>query len=161
MTKTNTAEVASKLTVAQLKTWARKNRELAMLALKARAFAEVERERVDAYIAPVFAGFAFTNDILSDIEGQQEPITDPRKLYLSTDEERCAAYYAACDIAHREHGYQGEAGTCPALVAEDLQVKAENLLLGSLTRFLATDGFYNLELRAKALDLAIGACCAK
>jgi hypothetical protein len=145
-----------KLTVTKLKTWARANRELATTALKARALAELERARVDAYIAPIFARYGFT----CDIDGSGKPLTDPRKLYLSTDEERCTAYFAECDAAHRAHGYNGEPGTCPALVAEDLQVRAENLLLDSLAKFTSTDGFHTLEQRAKALDIATGVCCA-
>jgi hypothetical protein len=158
MNKTNTAtDTVSKLTVRKLKTWAKTNRDLAMSALAARAFAEVERERVDTYIAPIFAGYGFTDDL----GGSGEALTDSRKLYLSTDEERCTAYVAECDRAHREHGFDGEPGTCPALVAEDLQTKAENLLLASLAKFIGADGFYTLALRAKALDLAIGTCIAK
>lgn len=162
MTKTTntvtTANATRELTIPRLKAWARNNRELASLALKAQVFAKIERERVDAYIAPIFASYAFRNDL----DGTGALLADPRKLYLSSDEERCAAYYAECDRAHREHGYNGEAGTCPALVAEDLQIKAENLLLDSLAKFVGVDGFHaSLEFRAKALDLAIGTCFAK
>lgn len=156
MTNTATA-TANKLTVNKLKAWAKANREVAMTALKARAFAELERERVDAYIAPIFARYGFVDDL----NGTGAALTDPKKLYLSTDEERCADYYSECDRAHREHGYTGDAGTCPALVAEDLQIHAENILLDSLAKFVGVDGFYSLEIRAKALDLAIGACVAK
>lgn len=49
-------------------------------------------------------------------------------------------------------------------MAEELQREAEQLLLDSLGRFTGIDGGdYNrsLELRAKALDLALGACLSK
>jgi hypothetical protein len=145
--------MATTLTVRKLQAWARVNRSFAMAALKARAIAEVERARVDAYIAPIFASYGFTC--------AHTALTDPRKLYLSDDDELCAAYFAACDVAHREHGYQGEAGTCPALVAEDLQRQSENMLLDSLAKFIGVDAVYSLELRRKALDIAIGACVLK
>jgi len=153
MNTTNMSNTAPRLTVAKLKAWSKKNRRLALAALKARAFAELERERVDAYILPIFAKFGFTSDETG------APLTSPSKLYLCNDDERVAAFFAECDIAHREHGYVGEAGTCPALVAEDLQRTAENALLDSLARFVGVDGFCGtLELRGKALDLAIGTC---
>lgn len=151
-----TTTTTNKLTVRKLKSWARTNLELATLALKAKVFADLERERVNAYILPIFASYGFTNDL----DGSGALLTDPRKLYLSSDEERCTIYFADCDRAHREHGYEGEAGTCPALVAEDLQIKAENLLLDSLGKFIGVDVPLSLELRAKALDIAIGACFA-
>jgi hypothetical protein len=117
--------------------------------LAKRAFAEVERKRVDTYIAPVFAQFRFVDD-----EGAV--ITDPERLYHCDDEAMCAAYYAACDVAHREHGYLGEAGTCPALVAEHNQLKAEWVVLESMERFVGLDDgalSRTLEIRAKALEL--------
>lgn len=145
-------------TVEDLKAWARDHRDLAMTVAKAQAFASVERERVDAYERPIFDRYTFTDDMLAH---HNEPgvakrvLTDPKQLYLSEDEERVAAYYAECEVAHRAHGYQGEEGTCPALVAEDLQFRAEALLLDALAGFIGTDGFYTLELRAKALDMAM------
>ncbi|NNM59191.1 MAG: hypothetical protein HKM04_05190 [Legionellales bacterium] len=30
----------------------------------------------------------------------------------------CSQYYAECDQAHRRHGFEGEEGCCPALIAE-------------------------------------------
>jgi len=143
----------------QLKTWARENRGLAVTVAKAMAFAQVERERVDAYIRPIFVRYQFTNDMDRPRNTHRgEILTDPKYLYLSEDEERCKAYYEECDRAHREHGYRGEVGTCPALVAEDLQRRAEQLLLDELGRFVGVDGAdfcRTLELRAKALDLAM------
>lgn len=154
MTTTTTAKskkspAAKTLTIASLKRWAPKLRPLVVETLAKRAFAEVERKRVDAYIAPVFAQFRFVDD-----EGAV--ITDPERLYQCDDEAMCAAYYAACDVAHREHGYQGEAGTCPALVAEHNQLKAEWAVLESMERFVGLDDGAlsgSLEIRAKALEL--------
>lgn len=148
-TKKNPTTKTPTLTIASLKRWAPKLRPLVVEMLAKRAFAEVERKRVDAYIAPVFAQFCFVDD-----EGTV--ITDPERLYHCDDEAMCAAYYAACDVAHREHGYQGEAGTCPALVAEHNQLKAEWAVLESMERFVGLDDgalARTLEIRAKALEL--------
>lgn len=145
--------------VEKLKAWAKENRELALVVVQAMAFAQVERERVDAYIEPIFLKYGFTNDFDSPRNTHKgEPLTKSKDLYLSADEERCKEYYAECDRAHREHGYRGEEGTCPALVAEDIQVQAENVLLKSLEAFLGVGGFYTLDARKRALDLALNAC---
>jgi hypothetical protein len=152
---TNTTTATEKLTVKKLRAWARKNRSLAETVLKAQAFAELERERVDAYVAPIFARYGFKDD-----EGNA--IASPRKLYLCEDDAACAVFYAECDVVHRANGFTGGAGECPALVAEDLLTQAQNLLLDSLARFVGVDGFSgSLELRAKALKLAIGSCFAE
>jgi hypothetical protein len=154
MTTMNSKPATDKLTVNKLRAWARENRSLAETVLTAQAFAEIERERVDTYVAPIFARYGFKDD-----EGNA--IASPRKLYLCEDDAACAAFYAECDTAHRAHGFTGGAGECPALVAEDLLTKAQNLLLDSLARFVGVDGFAgSLELREKALKLAIGSCFA-
>lgn len=139
------------INVRKFKTWARKNQDLALTVVKAQAFYQLERERVDAYIAPVFAGFGF-----KDEDG--DPIPSASKLYLCEDDDACAAFYAACDVAHRANGWTGEAGHCPALTAESLMIQAENLLLDSLAALMGVSFSGSLELRAKALKLALGAC---
>lgn len=139
------------LTVAKLKTWARKNREIARTVVTAQAFHQVERERVDAYVAPIFARYGF-----KDEDGEAIPTAD--RLYMCEDDAACKAFYAECDVAHRAHGFAGEPGECPALVAESLMIRAENALLESLAAFMGAPGFYTLELRAKALEIALGAC---
>ena len=157
-TATKTKKSPTKtLTIASLKRWAPKLRPLVVEMLAKRAFAEVERKRVDAYIAPVFAQFRFVDD-----EGAV--ITNPKRLYHCEDAAMCAAYYAACDIAHREHGFKGEPGECPALVAEHNQLKAEWVVLESMERFTGLDDgalSRSLEIRAKALELCAQIALAK
>lgn len=146
--------------VKQLKAWARANRSLAMTVCKARAFAEVERERVDAYVRPIFVRYGFKNDL----DGSGETLTDPRRLYLSEEDDRAKEFYAECDRAHRAHGFDGPEGHCPALIAEDLQCRAEQLLLASLAAMQGLDDgelSRTLELRARALELALGVCLGK
>ncbi len=146
--KTATAAM-KKLTIPGLKKWASKVRPLIVDMLSKRAFAEVEKKRVAAYIAPVFARFSFVDDAGA-------AITDPELLYCCDDEAMCAAYYTACDAAHREHGFMGEAGKCPALVAAHETLKVEWAVLESMERFVGLDGgalSRTLEIRAKALEL--------
>lgn len=100
--------------------------------LAAEAAAKSTRAKVDAYIQPVFERFSFTS------KWDGKPITKPNDLYL-TDED-CTAYYAACDIAHREQGYNLPEGHCPALVAEHEQLKAEWALLEAAGKLLGIDG---------------------
>ena len=147
MNNTNTGA----LTVSKLKAWARQNRDLAVAVVAAQAFHQVERERVDTYVAPIFARYDFRDE-------DGKAIATAERLYLSEDDDACKAFYAECDVAHREHGFAGEPGECPALVAESLKIKAENMLLESLAKFTGAPGFYTLELRAKAIKIALGAC---
>jgi len=137
-----------------LKKWAKDNKRLAAAVVLARVLAQTERERVLAYTLPLFAQFSFEDD-------NGNKITDPEYLYLSDDDEQAAAYFAACDVAHREHGFTGPAGSCPALMAEEEQRKAENVLLDALGTFSGIDGrnySCKLEWRDRALDLALSVC---
>lgn len=142
-------------TVADLKVWAAGHKHLAIAVLEARAFADLERERVSTYIAPVFARFSFKND--DDGHGDGSPITDREQLHLSDDDDQLAAYYAACDAAHREHGFTGGEGCCPALIAEGLQVGAERALVLAMGEFM---GVGEKALRAwdKSLQFALDVC---
>jgi len=85
---TKAVAATEKLTVPGLKKWASKVRPLIVDMLLKRAFAEVEKKRVAAYIAPVFARFSFVDDTGA-------AITDPELLFCCDDEAMCAAYYAA------------------------------------------------------------------
>ena len=134
------------LTIENLKAFLPTLRPLVLSMTAARTWATVERKRVNAYIMPLFAGFAF-------IDRKGAAITDPKRLYHCDDRAKCAEYYAACDAAHREHGFTGETGCCPALIAEDAQIKAENAVLDALGDFLGQHISYSM--RKQALEL----CC--
>ena len=139
-------------TLTQFKTWARANRSLAEAVCMAQAFAECERERVDAYIRPVFDRYTF-------IDEQGKRITKPRDLFMSADD--ATEFYAACDVAHRENGFTGESGYCPALIAESMLIDAQNALIKSGAALLGIDGDIYGEHRKKMLDLLLGACLTK
>ncbi len=143
-------------TVDDLKRWAKDSRRLAECVCLAQAFAECERERVTAYTRPIFDRYTF----YADDDGENgKRITDQDRLYLSKDDDLCAQYYAELDVAHRAHGFDGPAGHCPALVAEDMLRQAENALLESLASVTGVDSYNrSLDMRAKALDLALSAC---
>lgn len=101
--------------------------------------AQVMRQEVDEYLAPVFARFTFTVDPefhrLGSPSGQR--ITRVEDLYLTNlDAPNVAAYYAARDQAHRDHGYHLKPGECPALLAEAAVVRAEDALLEQGERYL-------------------------
>lgn len=130
--------------------------KLADAVMVAMAKADVERKRVDAYIEPIFATFNFRDSRTG------ESIAHSRSLYLSDEEERVKEYYAACDAAHREHGFTGPDGHCPALVAENELLKAERKLLEVACKWLDfdVDLLYG-ENRKKMLDLLLGANAIK
>ena len=151
-------------TLAQFKAWTRQNHEIARAVCVAQACAETKRKQVDAYIAPVFEQFTFypSADMLAHGMAN-ERITDIKSLYL-TDLESVPykTFCKMCDEAHRAHGFDGEAGYCPALIAEDLYIKAQNVLLKSGCELLGlADIPYSPDLRKQMLDLLLGACFAK
>lgn len=78
---------------------------------------------------------------------------------LERVERECAAFYEACDVEHRKHGFTGPKGHCPALVAENLQRIAEAHLLEAGGKLMGFDGrsIYG-DNRKKFLDLLLGAC---
>jgi hypothetical protein len=123
----------------------------------ARVYAEMERERVDAYILPIFQRYGFTyGSIAGDEAGQ--PLKSPKHLFLCEDEERVREYFEDCDVAHRAHGFTGPKGHCPALIAEHLVITTENLLIDLASEQFHADfhGLFGKD-RERLLDLLIGA----
>lgn len=147
-------------TLQEFKAWAKSHHSLAHAVCMAQAFAQLERERVDAYVGPIFDSFGFHyRGDLADKAGLSGPIPSPKELYLCDDERQLALYYEECDQAHRAHGFKGPKGHCPALVAEHLQIIAENALLKAGGALVGVDFIgTSLEHRAQALDLLMGAC---
>lgn len=129
----------------------------ARAVLMARAFEQTQRERVNAYIMPIFTRYGFTYDL--ECSGQGQLIENPEQLYLSTDEARVAEYFAECDTAHRAHGADLPAGHCPALRASNLRAKTEQQLIELAAPFFGIDPsqLFRAELRGRFLDLIIGA----
>lgn len=148
-------QTAKRPTLQQFKQFSKDIAPAARAVLMARAFAQVERERVDAYIRPIFESFTFpVNDKWRDGYG---PIVKTQKdLYLCEDEAMCADYYAECDHAHREHGFTGPTNHCPALIAENLVMTTERLLIKLAEPLFGITDVYGDD-RKKYVELLIGA----
>lgn len=128
----------------------------ARAVLMARVHAELTRERVDAYIRPVFERYTFTvRPEWGTVEGER--ITDPKRLYLSAEEDLVASYFEDCDQAHRAHGFTGPKGHCPALVAEHLLVQAEQCLIDLASPLFGVKLDVYGDDRKRLLELLIGA----
>lgn len=143
--------------VQQFKRLVREAAPLAEAMIVAREFAKTERARVDAYIDPLLASLKIQYRGGLNVSGT---ITNHNHLYL-TDDPRCqegGEVWKLFDAAHREHGFTGEFGYCPALVAEDDARKAEHAYLA------ATGAHFGVEAcdlygnnRKEFLDLMLGA----
>lgn len=126
--------------------------------LAARVFAEAERERVDAYIRPIFDTYKFTYAAKWKDRHAGELLKAPKDLYLADDEIQVACFYDECDKAHRAHGFTGPQGHCPALIAEHLVIRAEWALIElAAPKFGINTEYLYGELREKFLELVTGA----
>lgn len=138
--------------------WAQINAPVAKAVIMAQAFAELERERVNTYIRPIFDRYAFV-DGMSRGAHLGQPLETPDQIYLSTDEAKVKAYFEECDTAHRAHGFTGPQGHCPALRADNLLIQAQNALIDQAIPLF---GIESCDLfgddRKRYLDLLIGAC---
>lgn len=150
------------LTVPSLKKFFRSAtaKEAIAAYLVAKAFAESERARVDAYIKPAFAEFIKTHPFYVDDKGGRRPadlIEDEDRLFMSNDEEGVAAWYAEADRLHKANGSELPEGYNPALVAEHELTKAENALLKLAAENIdpVFGKIYNLEKRADAIRLIV------
>ncbi len=148
-------------TAEEFQTWCEEHAELAEAVRQTQAHARAEKERVDAYILPIFARYEFYNDASRSTTAytQGERITNPEYLYLSNDGKQAARYYTECDRAYRAHGFTGPKGYCPELAAEELQHRAEEILIRSGCLFLDIDisHIYGAA-HEKMLSLLIRAC---
>lgn len=143
--------------------------------LAAQVKAEAIRKTIDARHAPIFAKYEFYNELETrrndspkkpaGYYAERRRLTNPDQLYLSTDEEQTARYYAECDAANRAAGYDGPADTCPALVAEHEVIRTENALIEIAAPLLSFDEnaksrIYG-DLRKRLLETLIGLAVCK
>jgi hypothetical protein len=70
-----------------------------------------------------------------------------------------AEFFAACDNAHRAHGFKGPIGHCPALTAEGIHREAVRALLSAAEPLfgIEPDELYG-DNRKRYVDLLLGAC---
>lgn len=153
-------------TIQQFKDWCKEHRDLAMAVCKAQPIAEVTRKKVDAYIKPIFDQFEFY--VSEEFDGRPgnagERILTPRDLYLTDlNTPTVAEFYAACDAEHKRQGFDDlEPGFCPALIAENLLIEAQNALMEAANPlFGLAQNPYMPEDREKYLKLLLGACLLK
>lgn len=131
-----------------------KTAELVASYLFAKASAEYMRERVDAYLQPVFKRYEFW------CAHTGERIENYRQIYraLDTQEEQCDAFFRACDAEHRRQGYEPEQfGQCPALVAEHQAIEQRKKLLDHARKMLDMPEIYSPDLLDQLEELVVGA----
>ncbi len=164
-------------TIEEFKTWCRDNAKLALAVCEAQAVAETIKLYEDAYIKPIFDSFNFIYegnavtrlDIRrgEKLAGKPIPSPDDSNFCLLHGEDepeqikiKLRAYYAACDAAHREHGYTDlPEGHSPTLRAEHLHRQAEWALMDSAgPLFGLTEHPYMPDDRKRYLELLIGSC---
>lgn len=146
-------------TLQQFKSFSKDIAPAARAVLMARVFADMERERVNAYIQPIFDSYKFVYGPYG-LEREGQRMTDPKDMYMlaDLDDALVKAYYADCDDAHRAHGFRGPQGHCPALHAENLvlAVERELMKLAEPLFGIKETSVYGKD-RAKYLELLIGA----
>ena len=145
----------------EFKRWSREHYALAYAVVAAQAFAQCERARVDAYIAPIFERHTF-NVCERFAKSPPERITNIGNLYL-TDLEApdYLAFLAECDAANRAHGWTGQDGFCPALVAEHEATKAERALIDAGRELMGIEQDLYGDNRAKMLRLLLEMCLSR
>jgi hypothetical protein len=161
------------------KQWARDNARLALAVCEAQAFSEVTKERVDAYVQPIFERFNFICEgtMAERFDASQRKGDTAkcvcRKIKTPDHHEFCwlhgpdesqaikdklRRYYRAVDAEHRRQGYHDlKPGHCPALRAQNLHTPAENALIESARPLFGITDVYG-DNRKKYLKLLIGAC---
>lgn len=164
-------------TAEQFEQWCRENAKLAFAVCETMAVAQTIKLEEDGYLKPIFDSFNFIcegNAVarLDSRRGEKlagKPILspdDPNFCLLHGDDEpehlrnKLRAYYAACDAAHREHGYTNlPQGHSPTLTAKHLQIQAEWALMDSAgPLFGIAEHPPVLDDRKRYLDLLIGGC---
>lgn len=96
--------------------------------LMARARAEVIRAEVDKIERAILAECPLTNGLEQEYGEPARKITEPKYVYLCTDEVLLADYYAECNHRERKAGLKPAEmpdSHCPALCAEELATQAE------------------------------------
>lgn len=164
-------------TIEEFKAWSRDNARLGLAVCETLAVAQTIKLYEDAYIEPIFNSFHFIceGNAVAHLDSRRtkklagRPIVPPYDsnfcLLHGGDEpehiqNKLRAYYAACDDAHREHGYTDlPAGHSPTLIAEDLHRQAEWALMDSAgPLFGLTEHPHMPKERKRYLELLIGSC---
>ena len=131
MSQTTTAPIVSAIRAQfpAFQAWCKANQKQALAIRDQRQVAALKRAEVDAYVRPLFDSFGFTDE-------EREPIGKPSDLYLCTDDALCAAFFTGCDTLHRQHGFEGKKGYCPALIEETKLMDMEWRLIEEAVKVL-------------------------
>lgn len=100
--------------------------------LLAKAYAEVKREQVDKVNREILTECPLSNGLEVEHGQSHEDITDPKLVYLCTNQDLLDDYYAESNKRLRERGIKPPEmpdSYCPALVAEDVLRTAEHVLV--------------------------------
>lgn len=128
--------------------------------LVTRAFAETMREKVDEVYREVLTQYP----VYANTFDRTEQILSSGKLYMCSDEALVRVVYDEVNkrlLARKLKPADMEADYCPALVAENLQTTAENLLIESagapfgITNSRLMCSGKGLENRQKFIDLNV------
>lgn len=149
-------------TLAQLKTLTadRTFVRLAARCLMLEALHGTLKAKVWHYLRPISTEFDFRFGATMSPGQAGQPITNPDDLYLCDNDAGCAAYYAACDRAHRRAGFDLPAGYSPVLVAENELIRTQRRLLARFDDHMGCpDTFADTfgDHRKQALKLVLGA----
>lgn len=96
-----------------------------------KAFARMERKRVDAYVLPIWESYDFriSEDMAGGPQEVGEKLKNPGEIYLAGDDIRVDRFFEECREAHIANGWKGPRDQCPALVAEHQLTKLEAALI--------------------------------
>ena len=127
-------------------------RQAVAVYLDAVAKARVIREKVDAVQRTILTEMV----LIDGTERERGRITDPKRTWMCRDDEVLHRYYAEVDSRLRAAGLKPdemETDYCPALVAEDVQRKAEWAIFDTASTML--------EMELSGQELNSGLLCMK
>jgi hypothetical protein len=128
------------------------------------ALARAERERIDAIERDILSGAVYMADpdLLHRHENPKEyRITEPKEVYLMKASDQ-KDYFEEWQVRIDKLGRKLPKGHCPALIAEDLQRKAEHVLIEAaepvfgVTRDMLWCSANGLENHRKYIDMLCG-----
>ena len=107
--------------------------------LMARAYAETMREKVDE----VYREILTECPVYADQFGHTEQILNSKDLYLCSDDTLCQDAFEIANHRLRAVGLKPDNmpdSHCPALVAENIQMEAEQLVIDNMAEALGQEG---------------------
>jgi len=125
--------------------------------LMARVYAETIREEVDEVYKETLGIFPLYTDAFTRHNQKVERILDVNRMYLSKDEETCKNVYTDANFQLRKRGIKPDVMSddeCPALVAENIQLKTQWLICDTAAEMMGLD-FDGKELNHRLLCMGL------